>query len=120
MRYLLLIYGDEAAKQAMRASTPGAIEAEMASFRGYMGELARARALVHNEALQPVASAQTVAVRDGQILVTHAPFAETREQLGGIFIIRADSMDQAIGWAARLPGATVGRVEVRPVLDFSA
>jgi hypothetical protein len=68
--------------------------------------------------LQPVATATSVRVRDGKRLITDGPFAETREQLGGFFLIEAADLDEAIGIAARIPGARKGTVEVRPVLDL--
>jgi hypothetical protein len=69
--------------------------------------------------LQPVATATSVRVRDGKRLVTDGPFAETREQLGGYFLIEAKDLNEAIGVAARIPGARKGTVEVRPVMELS-
>lgn len=70
------------------------------------------------EALQPSATATTVSVRDGQRIVTDGPFAETKEQLGGYYVIDVPSLDDAIEAAARIPGAHTGRVEVRPILEL--
>ena len=68
--------------------------------------------------LQPVATATTVRVRDGKRLITDGPFAETREQLGGYYLVNARNLDEAIGIAGRIPGARVGTVEIRPVLEI--
>jgi len=68
--------------------------------------------------LQPVATATSVRVRDGKRLVTDGPFAETREQLGGYYLVNARNLDEAIGIAGRIPGARVGTVEIRPVLEI--
>jgi hypothetical protein len=70
------------------------------------------------EALQPTATATTVRVRDGQTLSTDGPFAETKEVLGGFYIVEAADLDEAIGYAARIPGAKEGSIEVRPIVDF--
>ena len=68
--------------------------------------------------LQPVSTATTVQIREGKRLVTDGPFAETREQLGGYYLIDAKNLDDAIGIAARIPGARVGTVEIRPVIEI--
>ena len=68
--------------------------------------------------LQPVSTATSVRVRDGRRLVTDGPFAETREQLGGYFLVDAKNLDEAIGIAGRIPGAKVGTVEIRPVIEI--
>ena len=72
-----------------------------------------------SEALQPVSTATTVQVKEGKTMVTDGPFAETKEQLGGFYLIEAPDLDGALAWAAKIPGALHGRVEVRPVVDFS-
>jgi hypothetical protein len=71
------------------------------------------------DALHPTATATTVRVRDGERLLTDGPFAETREQLGGFYIVEAGSLDEAIAIAAKIPGAQTGRIEVRPVMAFN-
>jgi hypothetical protein len=75
--------------------------------------------MVAGDALQPTQTATTVRVQDGETLTTDGPFAETKEQLGGYYLIEADSLDEAIEWAGKVPGARHGSVEVRPVMDFS-
>lgn len=115
MRYLLLIYGDEA---AFADAGPEDIENEMAEYRAF-GEAIRSEGIMRGgEALQSSATATTVRVRDGEVLLSDGPFAETHEQLGGFYMIECDSLDQAIGAARRIPGARHGSVEVRPILEF--
>jgi hypothetical protein len=75
--------------------------------------------LISSEELASVATATTVQVRGGETLVTDGPFAETKEQLGGYYLIEAESLDEAIDWAARIPGARTGKIEIRPVHDNS-
>jgi hypothetical protein len=72
------------------------------------------------DALQPTATATTVRLRQGKTLVTDGPFAETKEQLGGYYLIEADSLDEATAWAAKLPGSKHGSVEIRPVMQVPA
>ena len=74
--------------------------------------------MVAGDALQPTSNATTVRVRDGEQLVTDGPFAETKEQLGGYYLIEAGSLDEATEWAAKLPGSHHGSVEIRPVVVF--
>lgn len=116
MQYALLIYGEEPVEDV-----PGeAMAAEMAEYFAF-GDHVRARgAYVAGEALHPVATATTVRVRDGQTLTTDGPFAETKEVLGGFYLVEAGDLDEAIGYAAMIPGARSGCVEVRPIVDFSA
>ena len=113
MRYLLLIYGNEATLGAMSESEQGAIFAE---YMDYTNDINRSGNFVGGEALQPVATATTVRVRDGKTLTTDGPFAETREQLGGFYLVEAADLDEAIRLAARIPSARWASVEVRPIL----
>ena len=71
------------------------------------------------EALHPTSSATTVRVQNGKTVTTHGPFAETKEQLGGYYLVDCNNLDEAIEWAAKCPGARDGSIEVRPVVDFS-
>ena len=75
--------------------------------------------LAGGDELAPTRAATTVRVRNGETVVTDGPFAETREQLGGFYILECASLDEALGWAAKVPDAGTGSVEVRPVLDYS-
>ena len=74
--------------------------------------------ILGGEGLEPTSSATTVRVRDGERVLTDGPFAETKEQLGGFYLLECDSLDEAIGWAAKIPGAATGSVEVRPVMNY--
>jgi len=117
MKYALLIYGDESAQ----ASTP---EEQMAQvMKEYMEFTAAINESGHNlggEALDSTSTATTVRVRDGETLVTDGPFAETKEALGGFYLIEAADLDQATEIAARLPGSWYGSVEIRPLWDWES
>jgi hypothetical protein len=113
MKYMLLIYTNE------NAWTESEREHCYAESTQLTHELNASGQYLGASPLHPVAMATSVRVRDGKRLVTDGPFAETREQLGGFFMIEARDLDEAIGIAARIPGARKGTVEVRPVLDLS-
>jgi hypothetical protein len=117
MRYLLTIYGDEA---AWTEPTPEQAAQIMAAYDAFGREVKAAGAFIDGDGLQPTATATTVRVRDGERLLTDGPFAETREQLGGYYLLECANLDEAIGWAAKIPGAANGCVEVRPVMDYAA
>jgi hypothetical protein len=114
MQYLLLIYEDE-----MRWANPSAPElmAEMGGYQKFGQE--NAGAIRGGNALQPTGTARTVRVREGKALVTDGPFAETKEQLGGYYLVEADSPAAAAALAAQIPGAKSGSVEVRPIQTFA-
>lgn len=117
MKYALLIYCDEKKTHAMSEAEMGAM------FGGYgalEGELAAAKKKLAGEALQPVATATCVTVRGGKHTVKDGPFAETKEQLGGFYLVEAANLDEAIAWAAKIPSAGYGTVEVRPIWDVEA
>ena len=114
MKYLLTIYEAESDWNAMpQAEQDKAFD----EYMGLSSELKASGKYLASEPLQPVATASTVRVRGGKTVVTDGPFAETREQLGGFYLIHADSLDEALAVAARIPGARTGGVEVRPVLE---
>jgi hypothetical protein len=116
MKYMLLIY----AKGSERPDfTPDERQAAMQAWMEFETEVAAAGLLVSNEALYPVTNATTVRVRDGKRLIADGPFAETHEQLGGYYVLDCKDLDEAIGWAAKMPGAKYGTVEVRPVMTFT-
>lgn len=115
MRYLLLIYTNEA--QDAQA-TPEQMEAVMGAYWAFTKELNESGKNLGGEALQPTSTATTVQVREGKTLTTDGPFAETKEQLGGYYMVEAENLDEAIAWAAKIPGAQVGSIEVRPVMEF--
>ena len=111
MQYILLIYSDEQAWTEAERQNCYAASTELANQLKANGQL------LATAPLQPVAMATSVQVRDGKRLVTDGPFAETREQLGGYFLVDAKDLDEAIGIAGSIPGARKGTVEIRPVLE---
>ena len=117
MKYLLTIYGDES---RWTDASPEDIQATMAAYEAFSREAGAAGVLLGGEGLEPTHTATTVRVRDDQTLTTDGPFAETREQLGGYFVLECGDLDEAIGWAARIPDATSGSIEVRPIMNYEA
>lgn len=113
MKYMLLIYHDE---QTFDALTDTERQAVYADYRQLIGELQSAGKYLMGDELQPTATAQTIRVREGNPLITDGPFAETREQLGGFFLIEAADATEANAIAARIPSALTGSIEVRPVM----
>lgn len=115
MQYLLLIYEDE--KLYLNLSEAEGKEI-LDAYARYTKELREAGVLKAGEALQPIATATTVRVRSGRTTTTDGPFAETKEQLGGFYLIDVPDLDEALKWAAKLPASTTGSVEVRPIMTF--
>lgn len=113
MRYMLLIYGDEQALDQTKREACYAESAQLAHQLNGAGQFL-ATAPLHLTSM-----ATSVRVREGKRVVTDGPFAETREQLGGYFLINAENLDEAIAIAARIPGARWGTVEVRPVIELT-
>jgi hypothetical protein len=113
MRYALLIYGDE---QADSQASQEQMEAVMAAHNAF-GERYKDQ-IVGGEALLETSSATTVRVRNGKSLTTDGPFAETKEQLGGFYLINCNDLDEALQIAANLPGVERGSIEVRPLMEF--
>lgn len=113
MQYLLLIYGPESEAEDFSEETMKAYDA----FWAHATERGVLRA---GEALHPAAAATTVRVRDGHTLTTDGPFAETKEILGGFYVVDVADLDEALGYAAMIPGAKTGSIEVRPIVDFDA
>ena len=121
MQYLLLIYQDERAQgEAWERLSEEEQNSTMGAWYGYTEELQKSGAHVAGEALQPTGTAKTVRVSEGERLVTDGPFAETKEQLGGYYVVDVDSEEQALDWAARMPSLPNGSVEVRPIMVFPA
>jgi hypothetical protein len=116
MKYLCLIYDDEKKTAAM--SKPEA-DAFMGEYYAFTEDVRKKGHYVAGEALHPVSTATTVRVRNGSLLTTDGPFAETTEQLGGFYLIDARDLNEAIQVAAKIPSAKIGSIEVRPVVDFS-
>lgn len=117
MKYLLLIHDDEQAFQGLSEQRRQAIYAE---YRTLSEDLAASGKLLGGSELQPSTASTTVRVRDGKRLVTDGPFAETREQLGGYYLVEANDLDEAIAIAARIPSARQGTIEVRPLMPSMA
>ena len=115
MQYMLLIYDDEQVWANFSEAERGAIFGEYGKLTQ---ELRDSGAYVAGDPLQPIATATSVRVRDGEPLVTDGPFAETKEQLGGFYEIEVGNLDDAIKAAAMIPGAQYGSIEVRPVMEF--
>jgi hypothetical protein len=114
VKYMLAIYSDESDLAAMTDEDRGAMYAEYAQFAEDMG---RRGMMIDGAELRPTATATTVRVRDGRALVTDGPFAETKEQLGGYFVVDCESIDDAIEAAGRIPSARNGSIEVRPLVE---
>jgi hypothetical protein len=114
MRYLLLIYSEEPTTPPPQEE----IDASMAEWYAYDKAIRDAGVTQVGEGLQPSQTATTLRLKDGERVVTDGPFAETREVLGGFYLIDVPDLDTALDWAARCPGAKVGSMEVRPVAEF--
>jgi hypothetical protein len=108
MEYMLLIYGSEAQMQAPNPE-------RMAAYVAYTEALKQAGVLRGGNRLQPISAATTVRARNGKPAVLDGPFAETKEQLGGYYLIDVADLDAALSWASRCPGAAHGAIEVRPL-----
>jgi hypothetical protein len=115
MRYLLMIHTSEEHEAEMSEEEK---QAMYGNYFQYSADLKQQGIHLAGEALQPVATATTVSVRGGKVITTDGPYAETKEQLGGFYMVETDSLDEAIDAAARIPGAQHGFIEVRPIIDF--
>jgi hypothetical protein len=115
MQYLLLIYNDESKLGHATEADKNAMFKEYGEFTASIVKSGNMKA---GDALQPSSTATTVRVRDGKTMTTDGPFAETREQLGGYYLVNAKDLDEAIKLAARIPGARNGSIEVRPVMQL--
>jgi hypothetical protein len=111
MKYMLLMYADESIAQNF---TPEEYQAVAKVWYALGKEMEAAGVLESNSGLSPISTATTVRVRDGKTLIADGPFAETHEQLGGFYILNCKDLDEAISWAAKIPHAQYGSVEVRP------
>jgi hypothetical protein len=116
MRYMLLIYGDEAAAQGM---APEQEEASMQEWFAYTMAMAEAGVMLAGDPLQESTTATTVRVQDGAAVTTDGPFAETKEVLGGYYILEVPGVDEAVEWGAKCPAAIHGgSVELRPIMEI--
>jgi hypothetical protein len=116
MQYLLLIYRNEADLIKMDQAARQEMSAE---YGEYTQSIIQSGNFKAGDGLQPTTTATTVRVRDGKIMTTDGPFAETREQLGGYYLVEAKDLDAAVALAARIPGAKDGSIEVRPVMIYN-
>ena len=114
MKYALLIYGDETGWERLPEEAKQSITQE---YESYVNEVAGRGAIRGGEELHGTSSATTVRIRDDETMVTDGPFAETKEQLGGFFLVECKDMDEAIELAAKIPGARSGSIEVRPCVE---
>jgi hypothetical protein len=110
MKYMLLMYADE----SKAPKSPEEYQAAGQAWYALGKEIEAAGVLVSNTGLSPVADATTVRVREGKTLTADGPFAETHEQLGGYYLLDCKDLDEALGWAAKIPSAKYGSIEVRP------
>ncbi|TGK19018.1 YciI family protein [Leptospira fluminis] len=115
MKYQLLIYIDEKL-EASRSKQE--LEQRSEDYTVYTQELLKSGKMVGGDRLHPTSSAATVKLREGKRITTHGPFAETKEQLGGYYLVDCSNLDEALDWAAKCPGAKHGTMEVRPVYDL--
>jgi hypothetical protein len=117
MKYMLLIYHDE---QAWNRHTEAERQQIYGEYRQLIQQLESGGQYLAGDELQPTTTANTVRVRDGKPMITDGPFAETREQLGGFFLINAKDLSEAAGIAGRIPSARTGAIEVRPVMEMAS
>src|SRR3954466_16400080 len=117
MKYAFTIYRDES---QMETATPEQMQEMSGAYREVTEEMQQKGVLLAGDGLYPTATATTIRVRDGQRDVTDGPFAETKEQLGGFYVLDCRDLDEAIEWAAKIPGAKNGSVEGRPIMDSEA
>lgn len=117
MQYLLMIYGNEAGMAAASKDQIGQMSAAYAAYAEAMG---KAGVVLGGNRLRPSSEATTVRVKDGKTQVLDGPYADTKEQLGGYYLIDAPDLDAALSWAARCPSAATGTIEVRPIWPMTA
>jgi hypothetical protein len=114
MQYMLLIYESEG-----RKLSPAEQGQLMQEYMAFTQDIVKAGKFKAGDPLEPTATATTVRVRNGKAATTDGPFAETKEQLGGYYIVEAKDLDEAVSLAARIPGARTGSIEVRPIMRMS-
>jgi hypothetical protein len=118
MQYMCLIYADENRADAYPELSSPEQEKMMAAYMAFGQEAAEAGVMITGDALMGTATATTVRVRGEDALQTDGPFAETKEQLGGYYLLECENLDEALKWAAKIPTAAFGSIEVRPVMVF--
>jgi hypothetical protein len=119
VKYAILIYDENTANPDPRPPDPEVWGQVMAEYNAFSKAMTDAGVYLGGEALQPNPTATSVRVRDGRTVTTDGPFAETKEGLGGFYVLDCKDLDEALAWAAKCPGSWYGTVEVRPVVDFS-
>jgi hypothetical protein len=117
MQYLLLIYDNEKNMAEMSEANKGEV---FQAYGTFTEELKASGAMLAGDALESVETATTVRVRNGETSTTDGPFAETKEQLGGYYLIEAANLDEAVKWAAKIPTAKIGSIEVRPIMVWDS
>ena len=119
MKYMMLIYRNE---QGLAAQTPEHRQQTIAATWDVIDEASRRGVLVGVSPLEPISSATTIRRKDGKVLVSDGPFAETKEQLAGYYILECKDLDEAIAWASKIPncGGEKGSIEIRPLRDLPA
>jgi hypothetical protein len=117
MKFIALIYNDESGYSEATAEESAATFQAHGEFGQAAGE---AGVMGGGDGLQPTTTATTLRVRDGERMLTDGPYAETKEQLGGFYALECKDLDEALEWAARIPEAKTGAIEVRPVIDYAA
>jgi hypothetical protein len=116
MKYLCLIYDDEKKIETMPQAESDKF---MSEYFAFTDDVRKSGHMIQSEALQPVQTATTLRMKNGKVSTTDGPFAETKEQLGGFYLIEAKDLNEAIQVASRIPSIRTGSIEVRPVVDFS-
>jgi hypothetical protein len=117
MQYIALIYTEE---QDPSTVDPELYTKILTEYNAFTEAARGGGVMVAGEALQPTSTATTVHVEGDRTITTDGPFAETREALGGFYLLKCKDLDDAIEWAAKIPGARFGRIELRPIVDFTA
>jgi hypothetical protein len=117
MKYMLLLLGDESGWETMSEED---LQTQMAAYEGYDRALVDAGVYVSGEGLQPTSTATTMRVVGGERVLTDGPFAETKEQLGGFYVLDCKDLNDALAWAERCPASRDGSIEIRPVMDYEA
>ena len=115
MKYMFMIFGSEAGR---KSAAKADMEQMMSAYGAYTQAMKKAGVMVAGDPLQPTSTATTVRVAKGKTEVLNGPYAETKEQLGGYYIVDVPDLDAALSWAARCPGASHGAIEVRPILAY--
>jgi len=115
VKYILLIYNDNLDEPVSGTEAHGKY---FQAYGAFTENLAKSGKMAGGDALEPVSTATSVRVRNGKTVTTDGPFAETKEQLGGFYIVDAENLDEAIEWAAKIPTAEFGTIEVRPLMVF--